>query len=174
MKHLKTFEGREKSDYGRDSAYKHLEIGEEKLLEIFISDYIKKLNILDKIDSLTLSELDHERFQYRTIFNNLIGINVSYNSPNSFYRNVDDFIKDNKINSSSQVNRNSVFKIEDKIYKYYKPELTEKLDNIIIKFLSKINSIKKMKEYYEKNSDCFSSKVKREFEFIIKADKFNL
>jgi len=173
MKYLKNFEGRE-SDYSKKDKYQYLEIEEEKMISDFITDYIKNLNILDKIDKLTLSELESDRFEYRTIFNNLIGINNSYTEPNSFYRNIDNFIKEHKIESSITTNRNTVFKIEDKMYKYYKPEFIKKVDNRIIEFVSNITDLAKFKKYYEKYSNNFSSKVKGAFDFMFNADKFNL
>ena len=174
MKYLKTFEGRESSDYTKRTEYKYLTTEEDNLLNIFISDYIKKLNILDKIDSLTLSEIEQDGFEYRTIFNNLIGINNSYSDKNSFYNNIDKFIKEKNINSSTQVNRNSIFKIEDKIYKSYKPDFVDKLDNKIIEVVSNFTDLSKFKEYYKKNSDNFSSNVKKELSYILNADKFNI
>ena len=73
MKYVKTFEERKSSDYNNQYLTKE----EESLLSDFITNYIKRLNILDKIDDLTLTELESDRFQHRTIFNNLIGINNS-------------------------------------------------------------------------------------------------
>lgn len=174
MKYLKTFEGREENYRGKKIEYKYLTSEEEKLLTDFITDYVKNLNILDKVDSLTLSDLEDDSFEYRTIFNNFVGMNNSFTDSNSFYRNVDNFIKSNNINSNPRFNRNSVYKIEDKIYKYYKPELTEKLDDKIIELVSNITDLTKFKNYYRKYSDKFNNKVKNAFDFIFNADKFNL
>jgi len=170
MKYVKTFEERKSSDYNNQYLTKE----EESLLSVFITDYIKRLNILDKIDDLTLTELESDRFQHRTIFNNLIGINNSYTDTNSFYKNIDKFIKEKNINSSSLINRKSIFKIEDNIYKYYKPEFTNKLDNKIIELLSNIPNLEIIKKYYNEYSYYFTSKVKNAFSYIFNTDKFNI
>ena len=173
MKYIKTFEGLIKSNNSKNSKYEYLNKEEEILLYDFIDEHIKNLDILSKVDNLTLKDFEHSSFEYRTFFNDFIGLN-DYNNPDSFYKKVDIFIRNNKINVKSNVNRNTIFKIEDKMYMKYKSEFTKKMNDKLIELLSNIKDLYKFKRYYDNYSDKFNSIVKGEFSYIFNADKFNL
>jgi len=171
MKYIKTFEQRFENKSRNRKNFEYLTIAETNKLIDFIENYINNLNILDKIDELTLDEIEHVNFEYRTVYNNLIGYEKKIGSY-SFYEVMDRYNIDNKLNYSTVSFRNSIFKIEDVIYKKYKNIFKNKLDKKIIELLESdpIN----FKHYYTLYEDDLNSVVKKGVEWMFGVDKFNI
>jgi len=163
MKYLKTFED-------RDEIFKYLNKEDENKVEIFVTDYIKNLDITDKIKNLKLKDFESTGFDYEFIFNNFL--TATYYSTGNIFYEIDRYFMN--INLSLPALRNSLFDMFNKLYKKYNTEykFDDKLDKKLIKLLEENPS--EYKDFLKSFDDEINDNVKKSCKWMLDYHNYNL
>ena len=167
MKYIKTFEGRK-------PAYKFLSNENAEKIEEVVREFVKKLNVSEKIDKLKFSNFT-DNLDYLETFEHILANgengfgNGLYSSGNIYYV-LDTFCLDNNMMDSKPELRNSLHDIISKLFIEY--DIKNKLDIKLIEILEKKPyKYKRIFYYYE---DKLSDNVKKSCQWMLNAENYNI
>jgi hypothetical protein len=164
MKFIKKFEDR----YERKSKYKYLGEEDSKELKIFITNFIKNIDIDGNINKLTYSDFYDADFDYKSIFEDML-TSKKYDSNNIFYQ-IDTQFKSKGTSITAPQIRNSAFNIIDSKMKAL--NLDNKMEKKLIKLLEKEPT--KYKNRLISMGDLVTDTVKDACRWMLDYRKYNI